>query len=75
MSEGGYILQKCRLCGEIIRPLGVPSVMLALLSITHGIGLPEAWGVPFQLHMNSQHSCADGRTGVTDVIGGEPYES
>lgn len=73
LSEGGYLLEKCRLCGEIERQIGVPLLWLAILHITAGVEVPESWHGSGRLHKQSQHRCKDGRLGLTDVIGGEPY--
>jgi hypothetical protein len=68
----GKLIYKCRLCGDHHRPTGVPNLLTALVAMVTNTPVPEEWdSLPIAIEPLQLHSCADGRVGVSDLIGGE----
>lgn len=66
----GFLVYKCRKCGNIVKNTHVPDVDTAIILIVSGNTLPEKWGGTARII--DIHSCEDGSIGVSDLIGGEP---
>jgi hypothetical protein len=67
MTEGGFLLYKCRRCGEVRKNIHAPYCLIALSHInTKGI-TPKEWGM--QMGITDIHCCADGNLGISDLIG------
>ena len=68
--KSGVLVYKCRRCGELSKHIMVPDVDMALVCIMNKITAPKKWNgnLPGILNM---HTCGDGNTGITDLIGGE----
>ena len=74
MDDAGFLIYKCRMCGETIVDLRVPDVNVALAHIRNSKELPWEGAVAT---MTGIHMCKENRIGVTDFIGvviGNPYE-
>lgn len=70
LQKGGDLLYKCRLCGQEDRSGHCPSILDASTAILGHGRTPRDMGIIFK--MQELHSCADGRYGVSDLIGFEP---
>lgn len=44
MGEPGFLVYKCRRCGEVEKSCHVPNVQMAVILITEGQKLPSVWG-------------------------------
>ena len=65
-AQGGYLICKCRLCGNIIKGWKTfPNLLLGLQN------LEVDWNSP--ISSGKMHLCEDGRLGFVDVVGGENY--
>ncbi len=64
----GYIVRRCRSCGEVEDAVHVPDVLQALVELlAHGKVI--SWGgIPCRLV--GLHDCRPGVEGLTDVVGG-----
>lgn len=72
MNESGFLVYKCRRCGELIKNTRVPNGVIALTCIEKTGHTPNGWdGVATR---NSICSCKDGGIGVSDLIGFESDE-
>lgn len=67
MSERGFLVYKCRMCGGLDKSTHVPDGASAALAIVVGIKSIQNWGHS----MVQTHRCKDGNIGVTDFIGVE----
>lgn len=63
MTDKGFLIHKCRLCGEeyITRPVDYLQTVL----LHH-----ENKSIVNYMWKHSVHKCNDGRYGVTDLVGG-----
>lgn len=69
--KGGYVIEKCRLCGKVIdSTTHVPNIYAYLRFVTKGTPAPDDGGLP--AYSMSCHACEDGSLGVTDVVGFKP---
>ena len=70
-TEPGYLLYKCRLCGQVDKNPNVPDGAHALLAILGLVPAPSDWiGMPLP-GLLVIHYCGDGRRGIADLIGFE----
>ena len=67
----GKLIYKCRLCGELHKPTGVPDIFEAIINVLIGSPLPEKWGSGKDIQVLEFHNCRDGRLGVSDIVGAE----
>lgn len=67
----GNLIYKCRLCGELHKPIGVPNVMEAMVSVVVGKPFPEEWGSGHNINILELHNCEDGRIGLSVLVGAE----
>jgi hypothetical protein len=72
MNESGFLVYKCRRCGELVRNTGVPEGFNALLDITIEGRTRKEWGSGATIL--DTHLCSDGGIGVSDLIGFESDE-
>jgi hypothetical protein len=70
MRKGGFLVYKCRRCGELVKNSHAPDVDMAVTLVVIGSEMPSDWG-GITPHMIEAHACKDGNIGVTDLIGGE----
>ena len=70
MSKDGFLVYKCRRCGELVRNTHTPDVDMAVILVVTGSEIPKDWGgvTPKTIGL---HTCKDSNIGVTDLIGGE----
>lgn len=67
----GSLIYKCRLCGKLHKPVGIPNVTEALISVVVGTPLPKEWDGGRNINILDIHSCGNGRTGLSDLVGAE----
>lgn len=72
MKDGGTLLYKCRLCGELKGGMHAPHLLISLAHVSSGLKQPADWGPLGASVLHSLHNCADGRLGLADLVGGEP---
>lgn len=68
--QGGYLIYKCRMCGELDKTTHVPDGVITIACLTGGCELPKTW-FGIKPHLIDAHACKDGNYGVTDLIGCE----
>lgn len=67
--NGGRLLYKCRLCGEIVDNIHVPDVSLAVVLLeVRGNLYDMDWGGTATT--TTTHRCKNGDIGIADLIGG-----
>ncbi len=71
MNKGGFLIYKCRKCGELIKNSHVPDVFIALVFAQTGRDSSKLWSGGTRIQMIDNHYCDDGCIGVTDLIGAE----
>jgi hypothetical protein len=70
MDKGATLIYKCRMCGELHKPIHTPKGHLTLMCVMYDWELPKEWfGV--MPHKTNFHICNDGNIGVSDLIGCE----
>ena len=70
MSNSGYLIYKCRRCGELNKNCHVPDGTITLLSImTKDLHLKD--GSTYNPLKIEIHNCTDGNLGIADLIGFE----
>ena len=68
----GFLIYRCRRCGEEVRNTHVPLVLTAVTLLQAGKQLPESWGpMSKSVSLIGVHECSSGGYGVTDLISGE----
>jgi hypothetical protein len=68
----GYLVYKCRRCGELSKNTHVPDGGCALLGILNPnlLDFRKIWqGIPLEKY--DIHTCKDGNAGIADIIGFE----
>lgn len=65
----GKLIYKCRRCGEVHEPYGVPRTIEAALAIVKNGHYTDGG---FLARLVDIHNCKDGALGVTDFIGAMP---
>lgn len=72
-EEPGYLLYKCRLCGQVEKNPHAPDCITALMVCMGIVEIPSSWFGP-KPAMIDIHHCDTGRTGIADLIGFERDE-
>jgi len=70
MLKGGFLIYKCRMCGEEYSNTHAPDIQLCLISIITGNdSIIQQWSgiIPIMLDL---HCHSDGTDGIGDLIGG-----
>lgn len=63
-----HLVYKCRSCGMVFEPFGVPDALQAMLSVVYKLPFPEEWGgsVPRMVEL---HFCSPNEIGAADLQG------
>ena len=71
MNKAGTILYKCRLCGSFYEDAHAPDGHAYLIAAMFDFPLHSGFTVD-RKNQFSFHVCADGRMGVSDLVGFRP---